>query len=48
MDPAFAEAVRQAGEILAGDEKQREFLKRLAEEQEELKALRKRLNPKGQ
>ncbi|MBP3720803.1 MAG: hypothetical protein J6J41_05685 [Clostridia bacterium] len=48
MDPAFAEAVRQAGEILAGDEKQREFLNRLAEEQEELKALRKRLNPKGQ
>ena len=43
MDPAFAEAVRRAGELLAGDPEQKAFLERLAEEQEELKALRKRL-----
>lgn len=43
MDPAFAEAVRRAGEILAEDPAQRAFLTRLGEEQEELRALRKRL-----
>ena len=43
MDPAFAEAVRHAGETLAGDERQRDFLRRLTEEQEDLKELRKRL-----
>ena len=43
MDPAFAEAVRRAGEILAEDSAQRAFLTRLGEEQEELRALRKRL-----
>ena len=40
MDPAFAEAVRQAGEMLWEVPEQRDFLQRLAREQEELKALR--------
>ncbi len=43
MDPAFAEAVRQAGEMLAEEPEQLAFLRRLAEEQTELKALRKAL-----
>lgn len=43
MDPAFAEAVKRAGELLAEEEAQRAFLERLAEEQAELKALRIRL-----
>ena len=43
MDPAFAEAVRKAGEILSQDAKQRDFLSRLAEEQEELRELRRKL-----
>ena len=45
MDPAFVEAVRQIGEMLAGDPEQRAFLQRLTEEQSELKELRKKLNP---
>ena len=43
MDPAFTEAVREAGDLLAADKEQAEFLKRLAEEQEELKRLRRAL-----
>ena len=43
VDPAFAEAVREAGSLLAGDGEQAAFLKRLAEEQEELKRLRRAL-----
>ncbi len=43
MDPAFLRAVREAGEILAADPRQAVFLKTLAEEQEELKELQKRL-----
>lgn len=43
MDPAFAEAVREAGIILAGEREQAAFLKRVQEEQEELKRLRKAL-----
>lgn len=43
MDPAFAEAVGRAGEILMREPAQRAFLERLAEEQEELQAFRRRL-----
>ena len=43
LDPAFTEAVREAGSLLAADEEQAEFLKKLTEEQEELKRLRKAL-----
>ena len=43
LDPAFTEAVREAGSLLAVDEEQAAFLKRLEEEQEELKRLRKAL-----
>ena len=38
-----AEAVREAGKILAEDGKQRRFLEMLTEEQDELKQLRDRL-----
>ena len=40
MDPAFIEAVRQAGEILARSDEQAVFLDMLTEEQAELKELR--------
>ena len=40
MDPAFIEAVRETGELLASDEEQAAFLRALAAEQEELKQLR--------
>lgn len=40
MDPAFAEAVREAGQILAAAEEQAVFLDMLEEEQNELKRLR--------
>ena len=40
MDPAFIEAVREAGEILAQSDEQAVFLDMLAEEQTELKELR--------
>ena len=40
MDPAFIDAVREAGEILAGSDEQAMFLELLAEEQSELKELR--------
>lgn len=43
MDPAFIEAVREAGNVLAADEEQAAFLKRLDEEQKELKRLRRAL-----
>ncbi len=43
MDPAFTEAVREAGEALAGEPEQRAFLQRMAETQRELRALRKKL-----
>ena len=42
MDPAFIEAVRRAGELLMQSEEQAAFLNLLAEEQIELKELRKR------
>ena len=44
MDPAFVDAVREAGKALASDPRQRAFLERMTEEQDELKALRKRLS----
>ena len=47
MDPAFAEAVRRAGEILMQEETQKAFLLRLAGEQEEIRELRKRLGGTG-
>ena len=43
MDPAFTEAVREAGRLLAAESEQAAFLRRLAEEQEELKRLRRAL-----
>ena len=43
MDPAFKDAVREAGKALAGDPEQREFLEMLTGEQDELKTLRERL-----
>ena len=45
LDPAFIEAVREAGELLARDGRQAGFLNVLAEEQEELKKLRKQFEP---
>ena len=41
MDPDFIEAVREAGEILAKEDEQALFLDLLADEQEQLKELRK-------
>ena len=43
MDPAFADAVREAGEILAAEDEQAVFLDMLEDEQDELKELRDRL-----
>ena len=43
MDPAFADAVREAGEILTADEEQRRFMEMLTAEQDELRQLRERL-----
>ena len=40
MDPAFADAVCEAGEILAAEDEQAVFLEMLENEQEELKRLR--------
>jgi len=40
MDPAFADAVREAGEILAAEDGQAVFLDMLEEEQKELKSLK--------
>ena len=42
LDPAFIDAVREAGELLAQSEEQAMFLDVLEEEQEELKELRKK------
>lgn len=41
MDPAFVDAVREAGVILARSDEQAMFLEMLEEEQRELKQLRK-------
>jgi hypothetical protein len=43
MDPAFKEAVRDAGRILVKAPEERVFLEMLTGEQDELKALRKKL-----
>ena len=43
LDPEFAEAVREAGRMLAADGEQYRFLEVLTEEQDELKQLRDRL-----
>ena len=43
MDPAFADAVREAGEALAADDGQRRFLETLTEEQNEIRQLREKL-----
>ncbi len=43
VDPAFADAVRAAGEILAADERQRRMLETLTAEQDELIQLREKL-----
>ncbi len=43
MDPAFTEAVRTAGTLLAQEEKQAAFLEELRKEQEELRELRREL-----
>lgn len=42
LSEAFVEAVRQAGQTLIEDEAQRDFLRRLTEEQDELRALQRR------
>ncbi|MCR5296728.1 MAG: hypothetical protein K6E17_04910 [Clostridiales bacterium] len=41
MDPAFVEAVKEAGALLAADPAQRAFLERLAAEQEELRQMKR-------
>lgn len=43
MDPAFRNAVREAGNFLAEDPELRRFMELLTEEQDELKSLRERL-----
>ena len=45
MDPAFVSAVETAGALLLQEKDQKEFLLRLSAEQDDLKALRKMLNP---
>lgn len=40
VDPAFAAAVREAGELLARDDAQRAFLEMLTREQDDLERLR--------
>ena len=47
MDPAFKDAVREAGRILAEDPEQLEFLEMLTGEQDELKSLREKLGGIG-
>ena len=47
LSEAFIEAVRQAGQILIQDEAQRAFLRRLTQEQDELRALQKQFGGKG-
>ena len=43
VDPAFADAVREAGEILAADEEQRRMMEKLTAEQDDLRQLREKL-----
>lgn len=43
LDPAFVEAVRQAGELLAQEPAQADFLRKLTEEHDELTALRRKM-----
>ncbi len=43
VDPAFTDAVREAGEILAEDENQRRMLEIMTAEQDELRQLREKL-----
>lgn len=43
MDPAFADAVREAGEILMADEAQRRMMELLTAQQDELRQLREKL-----
>ena len=47
MDPAFRRAVREAGALLAEDGRQAAFLRKLGQEQEELKELRRRMEGGG-
>ncbi len=47
LDPAFTEAVRKAGSLLAESETQRAFLEKLSRLQEEMRDLRKKLRPGG-
>ena len=47
MDPAFTDAVREAGKLLAADPAQRKFMEMLTEEQDELKSLREKLGGIG-
>ena len=47
MDPAFTDAVREAGRLLAGDPVQRKFMEMLTEEQDELRSLREKLGGIG-
>ena len=47
MDPAFTDAVREAGKLLAADPAQRKFMEMLIEEQDELKSLREKLGGIG-
>ena len=43
MDPAFRDAVREAGRLLAEDPEQRRFMEQLTAEQDDLKHLREKL-----
>lgn len=43
LDPAFVEAVRKAGELLAEDPQQAAFLQQVTQEHDELTALRRRM-----
>lgn len=47
MDPAFTDAVREAGKLLAADPVHRKFMEMLTEEQDELKSLREKLGGIG-
>lgn len=47
MQTAFVEAVREAGELLAGDAEQRRFLEALTRQQDELRALRRQFGGEG-
>ena len=47
LSEGFIEAVRQVGQALSQDETQRAFLRRLTQEQDELRALQKQFGSKG-